>query len=78
LFELRKLLNGFLGTTLFGIVATAALTGARRGEILALRRTDFDPKERTLRIERALEKAAGKLTFIAKDRTRHSHNLDCP
>jgi integrase len=61
--ELGKLLNGFRGTSLFPIVATAALTGGRRGEILALRWTDFDPANRTLRIARALELAGGRLAF---------------
>jgi integrase len=57
--ELRKLIEGFSGSVLFPIVATAALTGARRNEILALRWTDFDAANRTLRIERALEADSG-------------------
>jgi integrase len=63
--ELRKVVEGFRGTALFEIVAVAGLTGARRNEILALRWTDFDTSERSLRIERALEetKEAG-LTFV--------------
>ena len=52
---LRKLVDGFRGSVLFPIVAIAALTGARRNEILALRWGDFDPANKTLRIERALE-----------------------
>jgi integrase len=52
---LRKLIEGFRGSVLFPIVVTAALTGARRNEILALRWTDFDAAKKTLRIERALE-----------------------
>jgi integrase len=61
---LRKLIEGFRGSALFPIVASATLTGARRNEILALRWSDFDPVNKTLRIERALEetKKAG-LTF---------------
>jgi integrase len=51
--------DGFRGSALFPIVAVAALTGARRNEILALRWTDFDPTDRTLRIERALEADTG-------------------
>jgi integrase len=57
--ELRRLIEGFRTSALFPIVATAALTGARRNEILALRWTDFDPANRTLRIERALEADTG-------------------
>jgi integrase len=56
---LRKLIDGFNGSVLFPIVATAALTGARRNEILALRWMDFDPVNKTLRIERALEADTG-------------------
>jgi hypothetical protein len=36
-------------------LAVAAYTGARRGETLALRWSDFDAEAKTLRIERALE-----------------------
>jgi integrase len=59
--QLRTLVEGFRGLTLFPIVAVAAFTGARRNEILALRWTDLDVANKTLRIERALEytKAAG-------------------
>jgi integrase len=53
--QLTALVHGFRDTTLFPIVAVAAYTGARRGEILALRWSDFDPAAKTLRIERALE-----------------------
>lgn len=63
--DLGRLIDGFRSTSLFPIVATAALTGARRGEILALRWTDFDPAQKTLRIERALEKAKDGLSFKA-------------
>ena len=53
--QLAALLNVFRGSSLFLIVAMAAHTGARRGEILALRWADFDAVAKTLRIERALE-----------------------
>jgi len=53
--QLRALLAAFKGSTLFSIVAVAAFTGARRNEILALRWTDLNVAENTLRIERALE-----------------------
>lgn len=42
-------------SVLFPIVAVAAFTGARRGEILALRWEDFNAEAKTLRIERAIE-----------------------
>lgn len=53
--QLTTLLNGFRGTTLFPIVALAAYTGARRGEVLALRWVDLDIEAKTLRIERAVD-----------------------
>jgi len=56
--QLTALVNGFRNTALFPIVAVAAYTGGRRGEILALRWSDFDPMAKTLRIERALEDTA--------------------
>ena len=61
--QLSSLVQGFKKSALFPIVAVAAYTGARRGEILALRWTDFDPIAKTLRIERAVEetKANGRI-----------------
>jgi integrase len=53
--ELRKLLEGFKGLSLFPIVVVAAFTGARRGEILALQWDDFDASKKTLRIERSVD-----------------------
>lgn len=49
------LLNGFRGLALYPIVATAAFTGARRNEILAMRWSDLDMTEKTLAIRRSLE-----------------------
>jgi integrase len=54
--QLRTLFAGFKGSALFPIVAVAAFTGARRNEILALRWSDLDAANKTLRIARALEK----------------------
>lgn len=56
--QLRALLAGFKRSVLFPIIAVAAFTGARRNEILALRWTDLDTANKTLRIERAIEKTA--------------------
>jgi integrase len=60
--QLSALVAGFRGLALYPIVATAAFTGARRNEILALRWSDFDPAARTLTIARSLEetKAYGR------------------
>ena len=53
--QLGTLVQGFKGSALFPIVATAAFTGARRSEILALQWADLDPVNKELRIERAIE-----------------------
>jgi integrase len=53
--QLPQLIQGFKGSALFPIVATAAFTGARRNEILALQWDDLDTEKKTLRIERAVE-----------------------
>jgi integrase len=53
--QLRSLVQGFRGSTLFPIVAVAAFTGARRNEILALQWSDLDVTAKTLRIERAVD-----------------------
>jgi integrase len=53
--ELKKLVEGFSVSSLYPVVALAAATGARRGELLALCWTDLDTEKKTLRIERALE-----------------------
>jgi integrase len=53
--QLPALIAGFRTSTLFPIVAVAAFTGARRGEVLALRWSDFDAEQKTLRIERAID-----------------------
>jgi len=56
--QLRTLLEGFRPSPLFPIVAVLAFTGARRGEVLALRWSDLDVENKTLRIERAVEQTS--------------------
>jgi integrase len=53
--ELAALITGLKSSTIFPVVALATATGARRNEILALRWTDLDTEQKTLRIERAWE-----------------------
>lgn len=53
--QLSTLVRGLRRYALYPIVATAAFTGARRNEILALRWSDFDPVAKTLTIARSLE-----------------------
>jgi len=61
--ELAALLTGFRGSALYPIVTVAALTGARRNEVLALRWSDFDPDARTLTISRSLEETRAGRRF---------------
>lgn len=68
--ELKALLTGLRSSALYGIVAVAAFTGARRGEILALRWSDFDPEAKTLRIERAIEETKSQRTLKAPKTSR--------
>jgi integrase len=54
--ELAALVAGFKpSASHYPVVATAAATGARRNELLALRWPDLDEGKKTLRIERAWE-----------------------
>jgi integrase len=53
--QLKRLLDGFRGSVLYPIICTAAFTGVRLGELLALRWSDLDPAAKTLRIERTIE-----------------------
>ena len=61
--ETRRLLAGFRGSSIKLIVVIAIRTGMRRNEILALRWSDLDVPARELKVERAIEKVGGKVTF---------------
>lgn len=54
--ELAALVAGFKDSSLYPVVVLAAATGARRNELLALRWSDLDVKEKKLHIKRALER----------------------
>jgi integrase len=53
--QLPALVRGFKQTPLYEIVAVAAFTGMRRNEILALRWSDVDFNNKTIKVERSLE-----------------------
>jgi integrase len=53
--ELATLITGFKSWPIYPVVVLAAASGARRNELLALRWSDLDADNKTLRIERALE-----------------------
>ena len=74
--ELRKLVQGFKGSSLFGIVSVAAFTGMRRNEILALRWCDLDPQKKTLRIERSVEETKSHgIRFKGPKRESHKRTI---
>ncbi len=53
--QLAKLVKSFKGSPLYPIIATAAFTGARLREILALQWSDLSFEKKTLTISRAIE-----------------------
>jgi integrase len=67
--ELRALVDAFRGSVMHPIVCVAAFTGARRGEILALRWSDLDVEAKTLRIERGVDHIKGKPLAIKPPKT---------
>jgi integrase len=54
------LASGFRGTALYPVMATAAFTGARRNEIMALRWSHFHAADKTLAIRRSVEEAPAR------------------
>jgi integrase len=67
--ELAKLVSAFRKSGLFAAVATIASTGMRRNEALALRWTDLDIANKTLRIERAWESISGRRMALKPPKT---------
>jgi integrase len=53
--QMAELVKGFRGSTIHDIVAVAAFTGMRRGEILGLRWSDLDADKKMLKVDRAIE-----------------------
>jgi integrase len=68
--QVATVLKRVEGRTLRPIVALALATGARRGELLALRVGDFEPNAQTIRIERSLEQTKSGLRIKAP-KTKH-------
>jgi integrase len=68
--QVAEVIKRVTGRTLRPIVALALATGARRGELLALRIGDFDQAANTIRIERSLEQTKAGLRF-KPPKTRH-------
>jgi integrase len=72
--ERKIVLEGLHGAALFLPVLVAMSTGARRGEILALRWSDIDFDAGTLRIARAVEATKGRLA-LKDTKTRHGRRI---
>ena len=68
--QVTEVLKRVTGRTLRPIVMLALATGARRGELLALRIGDFDPAANTVCIERSLEQTKAGLRF-KPPKTKH-------
>jgi integrase len=68
--QIAKLFHHIKRQSMFPILSLALATGARRGELLALRIKDFDVEKRTLRIERSLEQTKAGLRF-KPPKTKH-------
>ena len=69
--EIQRVLAALKGRSLYPIVATALGTGARRGELLALRWKDVDLDGAKMRVEQSLEETKrGGIVFKAP-KTRH-------
>jgi integrase len=75
--ELAKLVAAFRKSSIFPLVATIAATGMRRNEALALRVTDLDATNKTLRIERAWESiSGGRMALKAPKTARGRREID--
>jgi len=69
--QMADVLAKLEGHALHPIVAVALGTGARRGEVLALRWADVDLDGATLRIERSIEETGRGLLRFKEPKTRH-------
>ena len=74
--QLRTLVKGFRNSpALLPRVCVLAFTGCRRNEPPALRWTDLDVAEKTLRIERAIEETKAGLRFKGPKKGAHKRTI---
>jgi integrase len=62
--EAQRPLAAASGDRLEALFVIALTVGLRRGELLGLKWSDLDPTDQVLRIERAVQRAAGQLRFV--------------
>jgi integrase len=73
--QVGRLLRHVDGRTLRPILALALATGARRGELLALRIGDFDADASTIRIARSIEQTKAGGLRLKPPKTRNGRRL---
>ena len=76
--QIADVLGKLEGHNLFPIVATALLTGLRRGELLGLQWGDVDLDAGALRVERSLEETRAGLRLKPPKTKRGRRNLKLP
>jgi integrase len=76
--EIAPVLAALKGHKLEAIAVLALSTGARRGEILALRWGDVDLERATIRIARSLEQTTGSLKFKQPKTVRGVRTISLP
>jgi integrase len=69
--EIALILDKLRGRPIYPIVALALATGARRGELLALRWSDVDLEHARLRIERSIEQTVANGLVFKSPKTKH-------
>jgi integrase len=70
--QLAVLVAGFKGHSIYPIVAVAAFTGMRKGEVLALRWVDVDLDARTISITRSVEETKVRGDNVKGQKTKRS------
>lgn len=73
--EARTLLVAAQGTSLEALLYIALETGARQGELLALRWSDIPPDGRTMSIDRSVRQLGRGRTVISAPKTRQSRRV---
>jgi len=76
--QLEKFLVAIKGHTLYGLFAVAAMTGARSGELLALRQADYDANHGILRIRHSLRDLGGKLSIAECKTPKSKRSISLP